>query len=108
MRLFKPESPMSTLAKRLKEARLAAGLSQEQLGIEAGLDPASASARMNRYELGRRVPDPVLVEHLATVLTLPAAYFYSTDDQEADLLVRFHRLSTAAKAKIIQALDEQA
>jgi transcriptional regulator with XRE-family HTH domain len=36
---------MSVLAKRLKEARLRAGLSQERLGIEAGLDPMSASKK---------------------------------------------------------------
>lgn len=56
---------MSKLAKRLKETRLAIGMSQEQAGIEAGLEPASASTRINRYELGKRVPDPTLVEMLA-------------------------------------------
>jgi len=66
---------MSTLAIRLKQARLRAGLSQEQLGIDAGLDPASASARMNRYELGKRAPDLALVEKLADVLGVPAPFF---------------------------------
>lgn len=81
-------------------------MSQEQLGIEAGLDPASASTRMNRYELGKRVPDPALVEILAKVLLLPAAYFYAVDDQEAELLARFHHLNRAAKAKVMQFVDE--
>lgn len=97
---------MSTLAKRLKEARLAVGMSQEQVGIEAGLDPASASTRMNRYELGKRVPDPVLVERLAEVLRMPAAYFYAVEDQEADLLARFHRMTKAEKIRALQLLDE--
>jgi transcriptional regulator with XRE-family HTH domain len=39
--------------KRLKEARAALGLSQKQLGVEAGLDEFVASARINRYELGK-------------------------------------------------------
>jgi len=38
---------VSPLPKRLKEARLAAGLSQKQLGIAAGIDEFSASPRCN-------------------------------------------------------------
>jgi transcriptional regulator with XRE-family HTH domain len=106
MWLSNPERRMSTLAKRLKEARIAAGLSQEQLGIEAGLEPASASTRMNRYELGKRVPDPVLVETLADVLGFPASYFYAVDDQEAALLAGYHRLSKSTKAKVLAYLEE--
>ena len=45
------------LTKRLKEARLRAGLSQEKLGILAGIDEASASVRMNQYEKGKHTPD---------------------------------------------------
>lgn len=71
---------MSVFGRRLKEARLRAGLSQEQLGMEAGLDPMSASARMNRYELGKRAPNFELVERIAKVLKVPAAYFYASDD----------------------------
>lgn len=99
---------MSTLAKRLKAARIQAGLSQEQLGIDAGFEPASASTRMNRYELGKRVPDPALVERLGEALNLPAAYFYAVDDQEAELLARFHRLSKSAKKQLLLLIDEMA
>lgn len=107
MALFKtPKRPMSILAKRLKEARLSAGMSQEQLGIEAGLDPASASTRMNRYELDKRVPDFELVERIAQVLMLPVTYFYAADDQEADLLAKYHRLTKAGKHKVLQFLEE--
>ncbi|MGH1507241.1 helix-turn-helix domain-containing protein [Ralstonia solanacearum] len=97
---------MSVLAKRLKEARLLAGLSQERLGIEAGLDPASASARMNRYELGKRVPDAPLVERIAVVLRVPVAYLHSVDDEEAELLLKLHRLSKKQRAKVIAFVDE--
>lgn len=55
---------------------------------------------MNRYELGKRMPDPELVERIAAELDLPAAYFYSVDDAEADLLIRFFRLSDEGKAKL--------
>ena len=91
---------MSTLSKRIKEARLRAGLSQEQLGIQIGIDPASASARMNRYELGKRVPDFDLVKRLADELGLPAAYFYAADD-EAELLRKFHLLNPAERERVL-------
>ncbi|OBY59307.1 helix-turn-helix domain-containing protein [Pseudomonas sp. AU12215] len=97
---------MSTLSKRIKEARLRSGLSQEQLGIRIGIDPASASARMNRYELGKRVPDLDLVERLAGELCLPAAYFYASRDTEAELLLKFHRLEQAAQTKLLATLEE--
>lgn len=97
---------MSVFGKRLKAARLQAALSQERLGIEAGLDPASASARMNRYEVGSRTPDPELVERIGAVLKLPAAYFYAVDDLEAELIVRFHKLPRAHRQKALQLLAE--
>lgn len=96
---------MPVLAHRLKQARLMAGLSQERLGLDAGLDPMSASARMNRYELGKRVPDLELVTRLAAVLHVPAAYFYAEDDVEAELLVKFQRLSTSQKASVVAYVD---
>ena len=92
---------MPALPRRLKEARLRAALSQEKLGIEAGLDPMSASARMNRYELGKRIPDLALVERIAKVLRLPTAYFYAVEDDEAELLIAFHELSSYDRAKAI-------
>lgn len=95
---------MSVFPKRLKEARQNAGLSQERLGIEAGLEEASASTRMNRYELGKRAPDIELVERLAKVLNLPVSYFYATDDEEAWLLVTLHRMKPAERKKIIDAV----
>lgn len=97
---------MSTLSKRIKEARLRSGLSQEQLGIRIGIDPASASARMNRYELGKRVPDLDLVERLADELSLPAAFFYAKQDAEAELLLNFHRLEQAAQTQLLAVLEE--
>ncbi|WP_288841905.1 helix-turn-helix domain-containing protein [uncultured Deefgea sp.] len=97
---------MSTLSKRLKEARQRVGLSQEQLGIQIGLEPASASTRMNRYEQGKRVPDFELIERVAAELKLPAAYFYATEDDEAELLRRFHTLSAEARFKVLNTIRE--
>jgi len=96
------KNTMSTLARRIKEARMRAGLSQEQLGIRIGLEPASASTRMNRYELGKRVPDLELVERVAAELKLPAAYFYAVEDDEAELLRRFNELSTEGRRRVME------
>lgn len=93
---------MATLPARLKEARLTAGLSQEHLGIRIGLEPESASTRMNRYELGKRTPDLELVARLAAELNLPAAYFYAEAEDEATLLVAFHRMTPAARRKLLK------
>ncbi|HWW99982.1 helix-turn-helix transcriptional regulator [Collimonas sp.] len=95
-----------SLAKRLKEARLEAGLSQERLGVIAGIDEMSASARMNQYERGKHVPDLSMVERLASVLNVPAAYFYAADDDLARLLMMFHRLKHNDKKRIIILTEE--
>ncbi|MCX7123857.1 MAG: helix-turn-helix transcriptional regulator [Gammaproteobacteria bacterium] len=71
------------IARRLKEARIAASLSQKQLGIKAGIDQFSASARMNQYETGKHVPDFGTVKKIAQVLKLPTAYFYAEEDDLA-------------------------
>ncbi|WP_371435029.1 helix-turn-helix domain-containing protein [Polaromonas sp.] len=91
---------MSDFGSRLRKARLQAKLSQEQLGIEAGLEPASASTRMNRYELGKRVPAQQIVRQLALVLKVPTAYFYSDNNDEASLLLNYHRLSKPKKQQV--------
>ncbi|QHE84878.1 helix-turn-helix domain-containing protein [Hydrogenophaga sp. BPS33] len=98
---------MSVLGKRLKAARAEAGLSQEALGIEAGLDPMSASARMNRYEVGARAPNYDLMVALGKVLKLPAAYFYAAKDDEAELLRLYHRLPSEARRKVLDGLRAQ-
>jgi len=93
---------MSSFAKRLKKARLEAGISQEKLGVLAGIDEMSASARMNQYERGKHMPDVSMVERLATVLKIPAAYFYVEEDDIAELLVDLYRLKQTDRKKVIQ------
>lgn len=66
----------------------------------------SASARMNRYELGKRAPDAPLVERIAAVLDVPVAYLHSTDEDEANLLLKFHRLNKKQRAKVTAFIDD--
>ena len=79
-----------TWPKRLKQARLAAGLSQKQLGIEAGLDEFVASTRINRYELGIHAPDYQIAARLARVLNVPIAFLYCDNDEMAQMILAFH------------------
>ncbi|MBI3350198.1 MAG: helix-turn-helix transcriptional regulator [Burkholderiales bacterium] len=99
---------MSVIGRRLKEARQRAGLSQERLGLEAGLEAESASARMNRYETGARTATLELMERIAAVLGVPASYFYEADDMTADLLVAFHALPKVAKVRLLESVKKGA
>jgi transcriptional regulator with XRE-family HTH domain len=90
----------SPVAKRLKEARLAAGLSQKSLGIAAGIDEFSASARMNQYETGKHVPDYLTLALIAKVLKLPVAYFYADNQELASFIKLFNSLSKNEKETI--------
>ena len=81
---------LGTWPKRLKEARLALGISQRQLGIEAGLDEFVASTRINRYELGIHSPDNQIAARLARVLNVPAAFLYCENDEMAQMILAFH------------------
>ncbi|WP_194725437.1 helix-turn-helix domain-containing protein [Noviherbaspirillum malthae] len=86
--------------RRLREARLAAGLSQKQLGIDAGLDEFVASTRINRYELGIHKADYQIAQRLAVLLRVPTGYFYTEDDDLASIMVIYHRLPETGKAEV--------
>jgi transcriptional regulator with XRE-family HTH domain len=96
------------LTSRLKEARLRAGLSQERLGTLAGLDEMSASSRMNQYERGKHTPGFFLIERLAQALNMPTPWFYTRDDDMAELLLAFNVLSPELKERALSYLRELA
>ena len=97
---------MSVFAKRMREARLRAGLSQEKLGVLAGIDEMSSSARMNQYERGKHVPDFSLVGRIARVLDVPECYLYCSDDDMAAFLVQLHRVPHKQKAEAVKAVGQ--
>ncbi|MCY1454271.1 hypothetical protein D9M71_713230 [compost metagenome] len=47
------------------------------------------------------MPDLDLVERLASELGLPAAYFYAQSDDEAELLIQFHRLEDIERESVL-------
>lgn len=77
------------LPKRLKAARLAAKMTQENLGIAAGLDEHVASARMSQYENAVHTPDYNFVRQLAKILRMPTAYFYCEEDELAEIIASY-------------------
>lgn len=89
-------------ATRLKEARKRAGLSQEKLGVLAGIDEMSASARMNQYERGKHEPHSSFVQRLAEVLSVPESFFYEKDDDVARLLLFLHSKSIDERHHLIE------
>ncbi|AOW57843.1 TPA: helix-turn-helix transcriptional regulator [Legionella pneumophila] len=71
----------SLFPKRLNEAHIAAGLSQKQLGISAGIDEFSANPRINQYETGKHMPDFTTLKRLTKALPISTAYFYAEEDE---------------------------
>jgi len=95
----------AVVAARLREARTAAGLSQRELGVRAGLDPSVASPRVNQYERGKHTPDTSTLAKLGEVLEVPVAYFFASDDDLAELITTFHRLSLTRKRRLMALLQ---
>jgi transcriptional regulator with XRE-family HTH domain len=85
------KSPSSVFGQRLREARLAAGIPQDRLGVLAGLDETTASARISRYESGVHAPPFSFAEKLAELLKVPVPYFYTTDDRLAAWILAYVR-----------------
>lgn len=88
-------------AKRLRQAREKAGLSQKRLGILAGIEESNASAVMNQYERGTHLPKFPLVRSLAKVLNVPSAFFYTDDNDLADLLMLYQQLNPKNRSAIL-------
>jgi transcriptional regulator with XRE-family HTH domain len=102
------ESKESPIAKRIKQARLKAGLSQKQLGIAAGIDEFSASPRINQYERGKHTPDFTMAERLAGALGVPTPFLYASNEELAELILLFERLPSREKRRIMNELREAA
>ena len=97
---------VSIVAERLKEDRLNVGISQKQLGIQAGIDDFSASARINQYERGKHMPDLQTLTRLAAVMGVPVPYFYCEDAELAAVIVKFSALGKAQRKRLLGLIAE--
>lgn len=105
-------------AARLKEARLRkaaklkgetrVGYSQERLGIDAGIEEASASARMNQYEQGKHLPDLKLASRFAELLDVPLAYLFCEEDDLAEVILAYARMTEAQRKELMELLRRSA
>lgn len=89
-------------AERLAQARARAGLTQAELGLRAGLDPAVASPRINQYERGKHEPQLKTAKRLAEVLGIPPAFLYTEDDLLAELLLQWNDLTLRQKKDLLK------
>lgn len=89
---------------RLRAAREMKERSQKQLGVDAGLDPFVASARINRYEQGVHQPDLGTVERLAEALAVPPAYLFAGNERLARMILAFDKLSPSEQERLLRDL----
>lgn len=92
---------------RLKEARKKAGITQKDLGIRIGMEPSSASGRMNHYEKGRHTPDIGTLQRMAEELGVPLNYFFCEDEMSAELACLISQLTPEQKAELIKSLSKR-
>jgi transcriptional regulator with XRE-family HTH domain len=97
--------PANLFGKRLRAARLAARLRQEDLGRLIGLDDVNTGApRISRYERGLHAPDPETAEAIAEALGLPLAYFYAASDPLAEAILLIAALPHDKQVEALAAL----
>ena len=100
--MVSPAKDNSLLAKRLKSARERLNISQMGLGVRAGIDEFSASARINQYERGKHAPGFETAKTLAKVLGIPTAYLYCEDEALAELIASYGQLTASQKKAVLQ------
>ncbi|EFJ2219818.1 helix-turn-helix transcriptional regulator [Escherichia coli] len=95
------------IPERLKIARTKAGITQRELGIRIGMEPSSASGRMNHYEKGRHIPDIDTLKRMADELGVPLNYFFCESETTAELVCLITRLTEVEKNELIAILKKK-
>lgn len=101
--------PSTTLGRRLREARLAKGLTQAELGAVLGLEEENTAApRISRYERGDRMPDNESMAKLAKALELPIAYFHAVSEPMAEAILVLSQLPMEDQERLVQQMRDYA
>lgn len=95
----------SLFSRRLRQARERAALSQYELGLRAGLDANVAGPRINQYENGVHEPRQQTAQQIADALGIPPAFFYTSDDDLARLLLAWPGLSKDKRRKLADLVE---
>lgn len=104
--MVSPAQRETIFTKRLKEARVRAGLTQMQLGVLAGIEEDSASARMNQYERGVHAPEYGTAQRLAHALNIPTSYLFEENNALAQLILTFGNLKSNQREQVQKFIDE--
>lgn len=81
--------------KRLKEAREAAGLSQEKLAQLVDIETVNSRSRISNYESGRFTPPFEFILNVSRLLNYPSGYFYTIDDDFASFILAEYKGETS-------------
>mgnify|MGYP000689930242 CR=1 FL=1 len=68
---------------KIKEARTAAGLTQEQLGIKCGWTTGNPQSRIGNYEKDVRNPSAADIAIIASALNKGILFFYNKEDAQS-------------------------
>lgn len=99
-----PPKLRDTFARRLKQARLDAGLSQRELGRRIGLSEDVVSSRVTRYERGTSEPDFTTADRLAKELNLPLSSLLAETDVMAELIRALSGMTQAEQKRLLARL----
>jgi transcriptional regulator with XRE-family HTH domain len=97
---------INPLSERLKQARIAKGMTQQKLGEQLGLEANNASVRMNQYERGRHQPDFLTLKRISEILDVPVTFFFCEEETEADIVAAIHRLNSEQKQAVLLFIQE--
>jgi transcriptional regulator with XRE-family HTH domain len=100
------KSTSTVFGRRLREARLRAGIPQDRLGVAIGLDESTASTRISRYETGVHATPFDTAVLLAHALDVPTPYLYCEDDELAALVLSWGGLSKGERRRVRLFIDE--
>jgi transcriptional regulator with XRE-family HTH domain len=90
----------TTLGRRLRDARVFRGLTQDELGVAIGLDEGNACIRVGRYESGQVTPPLAVLGRLAQALQVPVAFFVAETDELAGFYLQVAQLSDGQFAEL--------
>jgi transcriptional regulator with XRE-family HTH domain len=89
------------VALRMRDARAAAGLSQEALGVLAGIDEATAKVRISQYESGKHIPPLSMIEKIASALARPVTWFICSEETK-ELHLALSKLDESSHIDVIK------
>ena len=97
-------------AENLKNARLSAGLTQQQVAESMGITKSTYCG----YETGKRQPDVKKIKQLSQILGVPSDVLLGTESGKVSLSVEldrrllelFHRLNGEGQEKLLDLADD--